>query len=243
MDTIITNCLPFLQSLPAELLSFTMLVVCVLFLLLNFHFFGKAGIISFIVMVITIANIQVLKPVYYQLLQEPLALGTVCFTTTLLASDILNEHYGPETAKLSVLIGFISQLFFTIILSLTLGFKPAADLSAHNAMLVIFTPSLRLLISSLTAYTLSQLVNIWLYHWLSKLTHKRLLWLRTNLSNITAGLLDSILFSCLAWIILAPEPVSLHTLFWTYILGGFIARIIVSILTTPVLYLTYKLKK
>jgi uncharacterized PurR-regulated membrane protein YhhQ (DUF165 family) len=118
MDTIITSCLPFLQSLPAELLSFAMLVVCVLFLLLNFHFFGKAGVISFIVMMITIANIQVLKPVYYQLLQEPLALGTVCFTTTLLASDILNEHYGPKIARMSVLIGFVSQLFFTIILSL-----------------------------------------------------------------------------------------------------------------------------
>lgn len=243
MDKIITNLLPHFQILPAEWLTAILFAVCIAFLLVSFRLFGKLGVVAFAALAIVVANIQVLKTVSYIYLPQPLALGTVCFTMTLLASDLLNEHYGPDTAKQAVLIGFLSQLFFTIMLSLTLGFKPAEPAAVHNAMLTLFTPSLRLLIASLVAYILSQLLNIWLFHWLSDMLSKRFLWLRSNASNIISGLLDGVIFSWLAWVVLAPTPVHLDTLFWTYILGGFIARILVSILTTPFLYLTYKLKR
>ena len=243
MDTIIAKILLSMQVLPSELLTFVLFTICVSFLLISFRLFGKVGVITFAVLSIIIANIQVLKTVSYLHLPEPLALGTVCFTMTLLASDLLNEHYGPGAAKMAVFLGFTSQLFFTLMLSLTLGFEPSGQLETHQAMQVLFTPSLRLLLASLVAYILSQLVNIWMFHWLSDTTRKRLLWLRSNISNIISGFFDGAIFSVLAWVVFSPTPVSFDTLVWTYILGGFISRVLVSILTTPFLYFTYRLKQ
>jgi uncharacterized PurR-regulated membrane protein YhhQ (DUF165 family) len=59
-------------------------------------------------------------------------------------------------------------------------------------------------------------------------------------STLIAGLVDNIIFSVLAWVVLNPYPVSLNILVFTYILGTYGARVVVSITSTPVIYLTYK---
>jgi uncharacterized PurR-regulated membrane protein YhhQ (DUF165 family) len=40
----------------------------------------------------------------------------------------------------------------------------------------------------------------------------------------------------LAWVIFAPDPVSLHTLIFTYVLGTYGLRVLYSMLETPFMY-------
>jgi hypothetical protein len=123
---------------------------------------------------------------------------------------------------------------------LTIAHLPIPSDKAHEAIETLFLPSPRLLVASLTAFTLSQFLEIQIFHRLQIATSSKMLWLRLNISFMIAALLDNVIFSTMAWMILAPTPVTLKSLIFTYILGTYLTRILISLLSTPIIYLSYK---
>jgi queuosine precursor transporter len=229
----------WLHTLSAESLSLLVFFICVSFLLILFRSFGVAGLYLYSAIIVVAANIQVLKVASFSFSPEPIALGTIAFATVYLASDILTEHYGSTIARKGVWLSFAAQILMTILMILTLGYPAIAGNEAHDAMMTLFIPSPRLLVASLLAYTISSFVDIFLFQWVSNVTKGRWLWLRSNIAMMVSALLDNIVFSVFAWIILNPEPVTLMKLIFTYILGTYFARVLVSFLSTPVMYLSY----
>lgn len=265
MDNIII--LPFiqlLQSLPAEIVSLILFGTCAVSILFLFRLFGAPGLYLFNIVAIIASNIQVLKNVQFSLCAEPVALGTVVFASTYLCSDILTEHYGKASAKIGIWYCFAAQLLMTVLMIIAVGYPPLASqtigavtgatgnlgafasagglesmISTEKAMSLLFTPSPRLMFASLLAFAISQFNDIWLFQALNTLTRGKLLWLRTSVSSLVSAMVDTVLFSALAWVILSPDPVSLSTLIFTYILGTFVARAWVSVLSTPIMYFSY----
>ena len=211
------------------------------------YFFGRSGIYIYIVTALIIANIQVVKTARFGFMDHPIALGTIVFSSLYLASDLLTERYGKSTAYKAVWLGFASSLMVTVFMVLTLGVPPVAEqtgvnssmtpaLSAHQAIATLFTPAPALFAASLISYIVSQYSDIVIFQRIRVLTYNKYLWLRTSVAAAMSALLDSIIFSTLAWIIFAEHPVSLTTLFYTYILGTYAFRIVIIALQTPVLY-------
>lgn len=229
-----------LQQYSGESISALTFLFCLIFILGLMRFFGKMGLYAYSILATIISNIQVLKIAKFGLSPEPVALGTVIFATVFLVSDIITEHYGKEAAQKGVWLGFSAQIFMTIMMLLTIGHHPISGDTAHTAIETLFLPSPRLLIASLTAFSISLIFEIQVFDKLREVTAGKMLWLRSNVSAILAALLDNIIFSCLAWVVLAPAPVSLKSLIFTYILSTYFARIIVSMASTPIIYLSYK---
>lgn len=244
MDTqLIIPLIDFLQSLPSEVVSLILYGVCIATMLSLFKLFGAMGLFIYNCVAVLAANIQVLKTAPFSLSAEPIALGTIVFATTYLCSDILTEHYGKKQAKQCVWLCFAAQVFMTLLMVVTVGYPSlemgsVESLSADQAMSVLFTPSPRLLVASLLAFIISQLNDIWIFQKLSKLTNKRWLGLRSFVSTSVSAMVDTVIFSGLAWVILSPNPVTFSTLIFTYILGTFITRAVISILSAPVMYLS-----
>ena len=69
------------------------LFICLLTILLLLKLFGEVGIFIYTVIAIISANIQVLKIVEFPFFSNPIALGTILFSSTFLATDILTEYY------------------------------------------------------------------------------------------------------------------------------------------------------
>ena len=86
------------------------------------------------------------------------------------------------------------------------------------------------------AFLASQFFDVWCYLKISNFTNKRFLWLRNNLSTIISSLLDNIVFSVFAWIILNPNPKDLYTVL-SFILGTYILRVVIALIDTPFIYL------
>ena len=91
-------------------------------------------------------------------------------------------------------------------LSLALLFLPSdkpgtAEFSAsiHDAFatIVVFTP--RFVAGSLLAYYISQSFDVWAFHKIRQLTGERWLWMRNNLSTMSSQLLDTVIYSLVAW--------------------------------------------
>ena len=82
------------------------LLFCLCTILIFLKLFGEVGIYIYTVVAIIGANIQVLKIVDFPFFNSPIALGTILFSTTFLATDILSEYYGAKLARKNILIGF-----------------------------------------------------------------------------------------------------------------------------------------
>ncbi len=250
MDNIIFSIIHYLQSLSAELLSLILFLTCSVIILAMLRFFGAVGLYAYSTIAIIMANIQVLTVAEFSFSSRPIALGTVVFATTFLVSDILTEHYNKKTAQTALWLSVWGQIVVTIVMVLALGYKPIecnslpSEVSAvcttnALAMLKLFSPSPRLLIASLLAYAISQLFDIWVFQKIKDLSHNRWLWLRVNTSTLLSGLLDNTVFSVIAWVILSSTPVDFSTLVFTFILGTYLMRVVISFLSTPIIYLSY----
>lgn len=237
-----------LHAVPPELLLLAQALFCFGTILLFARLFGAAGLYLYIAVAVIGANVEVLKAVQFTVYDHPVAMGTVLFSSTYLATDILTEHYGRDAARKAVFLGFAAYLLFTLLMLITLGFRPltaeqagaemAWALPMQDHMAALFLPAPGLFAAGMTAYLCSQLFDVWVYQRIRGATGDRHLWLRNNGSTMLSGLVDNVIFSVLAWVVFAPEPVGWEALLYTYILGTYLLRVGLSLLDTPFMYLS-----
>ena len=241
-DSLILPLIAYMQSLSGEVLSLISFTVGVTVMLFMFRLFDLVGLYVYSAVATVMANIQVLKLMNFNTLTDPVALGTATFSTIFLANDIITEHFGTDAAKRNIWLSFVTQILVTTTMIVSIGFRPVEGNDAHDAISTLFLPAPRLLIASLMAFVVSQLFNINIFQWLSKIYKEKKLWLRSNVALMTSELVDNIIFSSLAWVILSPNPVSTSTLIYTYILGTYILRVIFALFSTPIIYWSYYFK-
>lgn len=207
---------------------------------------GPAGLYVYMAVAIIGGNLHVLKLTQFSVFPDPVALGTILFSTTFLCTDILTEYHGAPAARKGVLLGFSGLILFNLFLFAALAFRPldpdAGALGASAAEMqqnleAVFLPAPGILVASLAAYLISQFNDIWIFSRLRRATNGKYLWLRNNLSTWVSAMIDSIVFSVLAFVVFSPDPVGWEPLLFTYILGTYGLRVLVAILDSPIVYL------
>ena len=225
----------------SDLLPFIELSFFAATMLMLLRYSGFVGLCIFGTLAIMICNIQVLREAQFFFQQEPVALGTIMCSLAFLTSDIITEHYGAKAAKLATYLSFVMQIIFVIAMQITLAYPPQTDAFFHP-LKTVFSPMPRLFFASISTYLIAQLLDIYLFSLIrSKLPARKWLWLRSFGATSIASFADTVIFSTLAWYILAPSPCSLNKLIWTYILGTYVFRIFVIAWSTPIIYLSYKM--
>ena len=228
----------WLQNHPSEMLTILLLIACGVIILFMMRFFGAVGLMVYSSLAVIVANLQVQKATMYSFFNEPVALGTVIFSSIFIVSGILTEYYGKAQARKAVWLSFIGMIIVTFFMLMTIGFKPARGFDeAHNAMCVLFLPAPALIAASLIAYVVGQLNDIWIFTILSRLTAGKYLWLRSFSATLVGAFLDNLVFSVLAWMVFASRPLSWSTVFFTYVLGTYILRVFVAFMAIPFVYL------
>lgn len=241
MDHLLLSFIEACHSVHPEWITLFSIFVSGVCIILSHLYFKLNGLYIYNVIAVILANIQVLRLSQFHLVEHPMALGTVLFSTTFLVSDIINEIYGAEKAKQNVRYCFFASILCSILMIVDLGHKPVSNQDpAYLAMMALFVPSLRILFSSLTAFYFSQVFDVMLFKWLKQAWNNRLLWLRTLIVSLVSFLLDNILFCFLAWYILSPNPIGAAEIFKTYIMGTYITRVILGLLLIPVIYICKK---
>ena len=231
------NLTAILNSFSTELMWVILLFFCYISILTFLRLFGYVGIFIYCALAVIGANIQVLKTVDFFYSPEPVALGTILFASTFLCTDILSEYFDKNKARMNILIGFCAFLFMTLLMVITIGFKPSSDDWVQESLSNVFTPMTRFFIASMIAYLISQYFDVWFFNYIKRVTSEKYLWLRNNLSTIASSLVDNTVFSIFAWILLNPEPISVYNVIMIYILGTYLLRILLALFDTPLIYL------
>ena len=182
------------NSFSTELMWVILLFFCYISILIFLRLFGYVGIFIYCALAIIGANIQVLKTVDFFYSPEPVALGTILFASTFLCTDILSEYFDKNKARMNILIGFCAFLFMTLLMVITIGFKPSSDDWVQESLSNVFTPMTRFFIASMIAYLISQYFDVWFFNYIKRVTSEKYLWLRNNLSTIASSLVDNTVF-------------------------------------------------
>lgn len=230
------------QFLP-EMLSVSTLVLCFITMLCTIKFFGKSGLYAYSTIVAITSNIQVLKLTKYSIVSDPVALGTILFSTTFAVDNIVTEYYGAESAKKGLYISFFGYLFFVAVMQIAV-WHPAVSqtncVNLHSELQTVFSPAPYLFLSSLAAYFCGQHTDIFVYSRLKRLFKTKYAAGRSMFSMAVSAFVDNFVFSVLAWIVFAENPISISDLWRTYICVTYIIRLVVATLCVPIIKLAGK---
>jgi queuosine precursor transporter len=241
------------NALPTESMLVIELVVIFSLIPLMLRPFGAAGMFIFVAVGIIAANVQVFKAASFSIYAAPIPLGTVVFSATYIAVDVLTEYYGRATARKAVWLGFSAMLLMTIMMLLIMGYKPMTPEAAsesgmewalpnHDHILALYLPQTTLLIAGLSSYLISQFNDIFVFQKIRQWTGRGQLWVRACGSTAISALIDNTVFSTLAWMVFPwllgqhDQVVELHTLIFTFILGTYWIRLVMAFLEAPAIY-------
>lgn len=217
-----------------ELLWFLLLVLDFAAIMLAFRLWGKLGLYIWIPISIILANIQVTKNV--MLFGIEATLGNIVYATSFLVTDILSELYGKKESARAVRFGFFALLAMTVLMQVALLFEPSPSDLAHPALEVIFGLMPRIAFGSLIAYVISNSHDVWAYDfWKRAKPGRGYLWLRNNFSTFVSQLIDTLVFTFIAfWGVYSMEVVA------QIIISTFVLKWAVAIFDTPFIYLARK---
>ncbi len=163
--------------------------------------------------------------------------GNIFYAAVFFSGQLLVEHFGKEEGKKSIWLGFAAVVFFVMVGQLTTRYAVVPEATgAATALDTLFSFTPRIALASLTAYLVSQSINIHLYSYLKNKWQKQI-WQRSITANIVGQLFDSVIFFSIAFSGTIPSNVFVSTL-----LTGFVVKVICGSLTIPFIYLSYKLK-
>lgn len=214
-----------------EILWIAFLLFDLVVVLLAFAIWGKNGLFAMIACSGVICNIQVVVTV--RLFGLVATLGNVVYASIFLATDILSEHFGMKTARKGVWIGFFTLIWATIAMQFAVRFIPDESDFMMGHVRELFSLLPRVVVASLTAYLLSQHHDIWAFDFWRRRTSGRHLWLRNNASTLVSQLIDSVVFTFLAFLGAFEFGVVLQILLTTYVM-----KVLVAIADTPFVYLS-----
>lgn len=222
-------------------------VIAAIALIMGYRLFSIYGLYTFIAAAVIIGNIQVYKIINSPAALEPIGLGTALMSLTFVVTDFLTEWRGKATAQKAIYIGFFYYFLFVLLLGITVIVPLAEDAtpfhqSAHAALKTLFLPAPGIFCASLIAYFSSQLLDVSIFAKLKQDWNGRNLGIRAFISSSIATLVDNAVFSILAWIVFHPHPLPFEIVCKTFILGGTVMRIFLSLINTPLVILLRKIK-
>lgn len=208
--------------------------------ILSLKFFKKQGLILWMVIATIAANIEVM--ILVRAFGMEMTLGNILFASTFLITDISSEVYGEKETKNIVKAGIFSFGIFTLISASWMLYIPSENDIIKASIDKVFAHTPRIMFVSLTVYIIVQFLDIYLYHRIWQLTKKqfndakRFLWLRNNVATIISQIINSVLYTLLAFYGVYPLTVLIKIMISTCLI--FIAT---SIIDTPFLYLARRI--
>ena len=177
-----------------------------------------------------------------------LTCGVLLWPLEFIVTDIVNEYYGPKAVKrisytAVVLIIYAFIMFYGAIQVAPADFwitsKQADGIdNMQTAFSGIFGQGMWIIVGSITAFLLGQMVDVLIFHRIKKFTGEKALWLRATGSTVISQLIDSFVVIFIAFYI-NPQ----YNWSWQMVaaigLVGYTYKFIIALLMTPILYLVH----
>lgn len=174
--------------------------------------------------------------------------GVLLWPVVFVMTDVINEYFGVNGVRfLSFIVaGLIAYAFVAVFLAI--GLEPAAWWvgayesqgveNMQNAFAAVFGQGLWIIVASLVAFLVGQLVDAVVFRRVKMITGNNRIWLRATISTLVSQFIDSYLVLYIAFVIGADWTMEM---FWSIGTVNYIYKVVVAILLIPFLYFVHSL--
>jgi len=180
-----------------------------------------------------------------------LTAGVILWPVVFITTDIINEYFGKSgVKKISYLTVGLIIFSFVVIYIITILPPAAFWLDINNAdgnggtfnidfaFKKIFRQGLGIIIGSLIAFLIGQLLDVFIFQKLRKYTGSKMIWLRATGSTLVSQFVDSFVVLGIAFYIFGNWSLSQVVAVGVI---NYIYKFVVAIVLTPVIYLAHNL--
>ena len=158
--------------------------------------------------------------------------GAFMHAITFPCTDAVAEVWGAARARLMVYLG--CSMYAVAIAFFIVGSRlpPAPGWALNDEYLAIFGMAERMILGSVCATVVAQLLDVFLFEKIKQATGEKWLWLRNNGSTALSQLVDTAIFYSIAFYGVIPND-QLPLL----VVGTYLVKLLITLLDTPVVYL------
>jgi uncharacterized integral membrane protein (TIGR00697 family) len=174
-----------------------------------------------------------------------LTCGVLLWPLEFVMTDIINEFYGPKAVRRISFTAVILIAYAFLMYFMAIG-VPGADYwigsgakdgiaNMQTSFNAIFGQGMRIIIGSIVAFMVSQLVDVYVFHRIKKITGNKRIWLRATGSTLVSQLIDSyiVLFIAFTGVFSWQRILALGMVSYTY-------KFTMALILTPVIVIVEK---
>lgn len=186
-------------------------------------------ITAFFVAVLLISNIASTK--IFQIGFLSVDGGIIVFPLSYIFGDVLTEVYGYKRSRKVIWLGFGSALLMSVVLIIVGMLPESKEWGKQQAFNEILGTAPRIVIASLLAYFSGEFTNSFILAKMKIITKGKHLWARTIGSTIFGQIVDTVVFSLIAFWGALPADLILEI-----IVANYVIKTGVEIIFTPITY-------
>ena len=184
-----------------------------------------------------------------------MSVGVIIWPVVFITTDIINEYFGKKGIKKISYFTILLIIYVFIIIYMSTKLTPnnywlninsvdnhGNPFNIDYAYNIIFLQSTGIIIGSIIAFLIAQILDVIIFHKLKRMTKGKFIWLRATGSTLISQFIDSFVVLFIAFYLLAPND-KVWSLSQVFSVGfdNYTFKFIIAILITPLIYLAHYL--
>ncbi|MFN7676495.1 queuosine precursor transporter [Flavobacterium sp.] len=169
-----------------------------------------------------------------------MSIGILPWPIVFITTDLINDYFGEKgVRKLSLITAsLIAYTFVILYLAMQIPAVDGKNLVTDAQFNGVFGQSMWIIVGSITAFLVSQLIDVTIFHFVKNRTGNKMIWLRSTGSTVISQLFDSFIVLGIAFWMTGKMTTEV---FITSAFTGYFVKLIIAILMTPLIYLGHSL--
>ena len=165
-----------------------------------------------------------------------MSVGILPWPIVFVTTDLINEYFGQNgVRKLSILTAsLIAYCFVVLYIALQIPAVKGIGLVSDFQFNGVFGQSMWIIVGSIVAFLVSQLIDVAVFHFFKKKTGNKMIWLRSTGSTVISQFFDSFIVLGIAFWLTGKLSTEV---FITSALTGYFVKLGIAIAMTPLIYL------
>jgi uncharacterized integral membrane protein (TIGR00697 family) len=165
-------------------------------------------------------------------------IGILPWPVVFILTDLLNEFYGQKAVRRLSWITAMLIAYCFIIVGISMAIPAheikGSKLATNEAYNLVFGQAQAVIIGSIAAFLVSQLLDAYLFEKIKQRTGNRFIWLRSTGSTMISQFIDSYIVLYIGFVL--PGAMSLSTYF-EVAPTNYLLKMLIAVILTPIIYL------
>jgi len=167
-------------------------------------------------------------------------MGTFIYPITFTLRDVVHKVLGKRNAQMLIVSAAAINLFMVLYLMWAASVASDPQSFGGPEFSTVFAPLWRIVVASILAEVVSELLDTEVYHWFVTRITKRFQWLRVLISNGISVPVDNVIFALVAFApitLLGTEGLPWEVV-WEIFIFNLIVKFGVTLVSLPLIYVT-----